>query len=332
MQEIAPVANEIVNVQANVTSTAGINRVNLYYATGIVGNFIKVQMFDDGTHNDGSLGDGIFGASIPGFSSNTFVRYYIEAIANNTALSASYLPTGAEHDIFVYRVQASQLPNGVVINEIMASNTTTATDEVGEFEDWIELYNNNSTPVDLSGFYLSDDSANLTKWQIPAGTTIDANGYLIFWADDEQADGPSHTSWKLSAAGEEVFLSDASQSIADSMTFGAQTTDMGFARVPNGIGDFLIQAPTFNANNQTLSTESFELDAMVVYPNPASTTLSIINRGALEGSKVILYNALGQKVYEAAALPEMNINTDNFSNGVYILNCNNYNKKIIIKN
>ena len=39
----------------------------------------------------------------------------------------------------------------------MASNDSTITDEHGEYDDWIELYNNTNNPIDLSGYYLSDN-------------------------------------------------------------------------------------------------------------------------------------------------------------------------------
>lgn len=333
MAETVPVANEVANVKASVTSTSGINKVNLYYATGLVGNFTVTQMFDDGAHNDGAASDGVYGASIPGYAAGTFVRYYIEAIANNATLSASYLPTGAEHDIFVYTVAAEQAPNGVVINEILASNAAGATDEAAEFEDWIELYNNNTTAVDLSGFYLTDDATNLIKWQIPSGTTIPANGYLIVWADEDQDQGPLHSNFKLSASGEVVVLSDPSQGLVDSVTFGAQTADTGYARVPNGTGAFVSQAPTFNANNEIpLANPSVSVSDVVIYPNPASNVIYIANAQALEGKKVVLYNALGQKVYEATASAGMEINTSAYASGLYFLKSDGLTKKIIIRN
>lgn len=331
MAETVPVANEAANVKATVTSVSGINKVNLYYATGLVGNFTVAQMHDDGAHNDSASGDGIYGASIPGYAAGTFVRYYIEAIANNATLSAAYLPAGAEHDIFVYTVTAEQAANGVVINEILASNSAGATDEAGELEDWIELYNNNATAVDLGGYYLTDDATNLTKWQIPAGTTIAGNGYLIVWADEDQDQGVLHSNFKLSAGGEVVILSDQSQGSVDSVTFGTQTADMGYARVPNGTGDFTIQAPTFNANNTLLGTPGFAASDIAIYPNPATNAINITNAGVIEGKPIAIYNALGQKVYEATATAEMQIDTGHLTPGMYFLKSDGLTKKIIIR-
>ena len=329
---VEPIANEGVNIKALVTSTSGINKVNLYYASGIVGNFTKVQMFDDGAHNDDLANDGTFGAQIPGQIAGTFMRYYVEAIANNASLSASYLPTGAEHDIFIYRVQQVLGPNGVVINELMAQNNTTVTDEVGDYEDWIELYNNNATPVDLSGYYLTDTSAQLTKWQIPTGTIIPANGYLIIWADSEPVDGPLHASFKLASTGESVVLSNPSLLLVDQISYGAQTIDMGFARVPNGTGSFTIQSPTFNANNSPLSTVNFNQQNkdFIVYPNPTSSSINVAISNLIENKKIRVYNQLGQLVIENEANEQTSINVSTLSVGTYIVNYGTISKKLII--
>lgn len=245
----APKSGEEAYVKAAVTSTNGISAVNLYYATGIVGNFEMTSMYDDGLHEDGAAVDGLYAGIIPAFDAGTFVRYYVEAVGGNAALSASYLPTGAEHDVFVYTVQQAEAITGVVINELLASNTAGVTDEAGEHDDWIELYNTNNFSVDLSGYYMSDDNTIPDQWQIPAGTVIGAHDYLIIWADEDGDQGPLHSNFKLSTAGESVLLYDPFLVVLDQVSFGQQVSDKGYARVPNGTGPFVIQAATFHASN-----------------------------------------------------------------------------------
>ena len=60
----------------------------------------------------------------------------------------------------------------VVINEALAHTN-------GADGDWIELYNTTNSPVDISGWFLSDDTANVEKYQFPAGTIIPAHGYKV---------------------------------------------------------------------------------------------------------------------------------------------------------
>ena len=90
----------------------------------------------------------------------------------------------------------------VVINEVCAANWDLLMAD-GEYEDWIELYNAGGGVVDLSGFFLSDKASDPGKWPIPAGTTIPANGHLLFFASKKDGfiSGQYHTNFKLTAAG-----------------------------------------------------------------------------------------------------------------------------------
>ena len=45
----------------------------------------------------------------------------------------------------------SVLSQNIVINEILSSNSFSNTDEDGTYQDWIELYNNGTTTINLSG-------------------------------------------------------------------------------------------------------------------------------------------------------------------------------------
>ncbi len=100
-----PTADEEVTIRTKVTSTAGISKVVLYYGLGLYGRFIKLDMFDDGKHNDGYANDGLYATQIPKYSAATWVRFYVEATASNPTKSVSYAPVGAEHDVFVYQVK-----------------------------------------------------------------------------------------------------------------------------------------------------------------------------------------------------------------------------------
>ncbi len=328
----SPVANEAAIIQATVTSSSGISGVNLYYATGLVGNFTVTPMYDDGAHDDGASGDGLFGAQIPGYAAQTFVRYYIEAIADNTAHSASYLPTGAEHDIFIYTVVESFASNGVVINEILASNDMGQTDEAGEHEDWIELYNTNDFEVDLSGFYLSDNNTVPDKWQVPAGTVLPADSYLIIWADEDKDDGPYHASFKLSVGGESLLFSDSGLNVVDQMEFGAQTIDMGYARIPNGTGDFVIQPTTFNANNEdaTGTSETETSLSFRIYPNPFTDQLWIRAEQMDTPMEYILTDQTG-RIVKAGKLPDDHsmIPVYDLSPGMYFVRLGNTNSIVV---
>src|SRR5204862_2141323 len=72
-----------------------------------------------------------------------------------------------------------------LITEFVASNTNGLVDNFGRTSDWIEIYNPNSTNLDLGGYFLTDDPNNLHKWQIPTGENLGGNGYLVIFASGD---------------------------------------------------------------------------------------------------------------------------------------------------
>ena len=103
------------------------------------------------------------------------------------------------------------LAGDVVISELMAVNNTTLTDEDNASTDWIELFNNSTEPVNIGGWYLTDDAADLTKWQFP-DVTIGADEFLVVFASDKDRRDPAselHTNFKLTSAGEYLGLVQA---------------------------------------------------------------------------------------------------------------------------
>jgi len=126
----------------------------------------------------------------------------------------------------------------IAINELMASNGTTASDPQGQFDDWIELHNYGDLPLDVGGMYLTDDLTQPTKWRIPTDdsvlTTIPPSGYLLIWADGDAEDPGLHASFKLDAAGEDIglFAADGT-TLIDAASFPAMTTDVSYGRCPD---------------------------------------------------------------------------------------------------
>ncbi len=144
--------------------------------------------------------------------------------------------------------------NLIVINEIMAANTTAHPDERGEYDDWIELYNPGDSPVDIGGMHLTDKSDNSELWQIPLGhsetTTIEPLGYLILWADKDIADGPLHINFKLDADGEQIALYDVDEeTLIDAVEFDDQVTDVSFGSTTDGGDVWHTLGPTPNSTN-----------------------------------------------------------------------------------
>lgn len=327
-----PSSADAVTVRAEVTYPSGVSVVKCYYSNTLVGNFTAIQMFDDGTHDDDAAGDGIYGATIPPAAAGSWMRFYVEATANTTAQSVRYDPPGAEHNVYFYIVSpVVSNDHDVVINELMASNSTTIQDPNGDYDDWIEFYNTSNQPKDISGYYLTDNPVNLTKWQFPANTIIPPNGYFIVWADEDSSQGAYHCNFKLSASGEQLIFLNPSGEIVDSVSWGQQVTDMGYARVPNGTGLFIIQQPTFSYNNNLTSVIEHNLHATLeVFPNPAQHVVQISLSQLTDLQTLDIINTQGQLVYSARPLNRMAINTTTWEPGVYCIRYGSLYKKLVI--
>lgn len=169
-------------------------------------------------------------------------------------------------------VQAQNL----FVNEFLASNDSCCTDEYGEFDDWIEIYNPGPNPVDIGGMYITDDLTDPTAWQIPATapdtTTIPAGGFLVLWADKQSEQGVLHVEIKLSSGGEQIglYASDGT-TVIDTLTFGAQTTDVSEGRYPDASGNWLnFDNPTPGNTNKTIPVVVNEFMASndAYFPDP----------------------------------------------------------------
>ena len=114
------------------------------------GVFNGIDLYDDGNHEDEQANDGIYGGKYSVNQTSGTIKYYLTAFDSQN--QTGRFPRCGEIDLN-YNPEVSKL----VINELMASNEIAYADSSGEYDDWIELYNNTSSPIDLFGYYLKDN-------------------------------------------------------------------------------------------------------------------------------------------------------------------------------
>jgi hypothetical protein len=247
------------------------NTVQMAYRLSILERFEFVDMFDDGLHDDGAVGDGVYGSTpiTPGAD----MQYYIYA---ENDLAGVFLPEHAAREFLSIDVNQD-----LVINELMADNEATMADQDEEYDDWVELYNNSDSEIQLGTYYLSDDGTDLMQWSIP-DTLLEPFGFITIWADNDEEQEGLHANFKLSAGGESLFLTTESGVIINEVTFPSQVADLSWGRSLDGIGDFIQMAPTFNRSNEETLAFDEKVDVQPQsmrlsqnYPNPfnGSTTI-----------------------------------------------------------
>ncbi|MEX1307710.1 MAG: lamin tail domain-containing protein, partial [Eubacteriales bacterium] len=125
---------------------------------------------------------------------------------------------------------------GVIINEVMSSNSGFLPDQDGDFPDWIELYNPTDTAINLSGYGLSDDEGEPIKYALP-DITIEPYGYLIVFASDKAISSTDavfqHTNFKLSSDGDLIIFSNRAGEQLDRIDLGAIPTNQSVGRNPD---------------------------------------------------------------------------------------------------
>ena len=123
---------------------------------------------------------------------------------------------------------------GVILNELMAANSTGLRDEDGDASDWIELRNLNSVPVDLAGWFLTDEAGNLAKWRFPS-VALEPNGFLVVFASGKNRGtnlNRLHTNFQLASGGEFLALINAITNVVSSFApaFPSQPPDVSYGR------------------------------------------------------------------------------------------------------
>ena len=152
-------------------------------------------------------------------------------------------------------------PVGPIISEIVTSNATTLTDEDGDRPDWIELHNPTRTAIDLTGYHLSDDPAQPTRWPLPP-ITLEPEDHLVVFAsgkDRRAASGELHTNFRIAQADEPVLLvGPQGATIADQLEPGPIPRNASYGRHPQHPDRTCYYAfPTPGAAN---GTECFDRD------------------------------------------------------------------------
>ena len=241
--------------------------------------------------------------------------------------------------VTAYLKPDSSSVNSIFINEVMAKNSSGITDENGEYEDWIELYNAGSSPVNLAGLYLSDKLEVKNAWKIPEGnpgkTTISPKGYLLFTADNEPSQGLLHAGFSLDKEGEAVFLfriTGQEINLIDSLRFGAQHANISYGRYPDGSANFqFMTVSTPRAANywKPVIINSIRVpqsnDKLTVYPVPAHGRLFVKFNDLIKESgntvRINIYSTTGRLIsstqHRKSGLIEISL--DRQPPGMYLL-------------
>jgi hypothetical protein len=239
----APVATDTVRVHADVTDNLGLDEVCIEFR--VDGGMMMATAA-------GVLSGSTYEGTIPPYPAGSFVEYLVVARDGNANVTVS--PPGAPGTMYSYTVGGYSLT--VSINEVLADPPTTAADSTqgdanrdgagNSFEDeFVEIVNFGTQPVDISGWTLSDDDAAGSEFAFPPGTVLPPLGLatlfgggapqgfagLVFVDDGRIGNGLGNT-------GDTVQLK-RSGAVVDVLAYGAEGgNNESLIRVPDGTGNW----------------------------------------------------------------------------------------------
>lgn len=211
-------------------------------------------------------------------------------------------------------------PALLYINEVLAANQTGITDEAGQREDWFEIYNPNNFPVNIGGYYISDNPEVRNKWRVPVdfqdSVTVPALGWRLFWADDDTQQGVRHTNFRLRNNAEYLGLfSSDGFSIADEVSWEYIFPDQSLGRFTDGSPvwvQFSETTPDASNNGAFLEVSNVQATALRVFPNPTHELLLFSKNVDAQ-----IYSSSGVLIDYISRANTHNVS--HFANGVYFI-------------
>lgn len=295
-------------VVSSYAEDANLNSVSLEYRIN-GGAWQQTPMHDDGQNGDLMADDRIYTLSLTGMEGNTLIEFSIKATDN------SQLTTIRPCSPIQYTIPSGNVYN-LYINEFMASNSSTITDENGEYDDWIELYNAGNSTIWLGDKYLTDNLSSPVKWALP-DTTIAPGSFMLVWADGQPEQGQMHTNYKLDKDGEEIGLFDNEASgytLLDAVTYELQSTDISMGRITDASVDWkFFNIPTPESTNSLVGIDVNTPTSDRIWPTPVNSGTIFIS----EKMNFSIYDMQGRRLLQFRDCRQADVSS--LTNGIYIL-------------
>lgn len=155
------------------------------------------------------------------------------------------------------KIWNSAANSSLIINELMPKNSSNYADAAGDFQDWAEVYNAGSAPINIASYFLSNRWSEPDRWPMP-NVTLEPGQHMLLWCDDEMDEGPLHTSFTLNGSEDELYIfqkEDEAWRLTDSISWTNAPENNSFGRAIDGDSNWIwfehqsANPPTPNASN-----------------------------------------------------------------------------------
>ncbi len=179
-------------------------------------------------------------------------RVYAQIEGESYTVTDRASPGYDNTDAGVAEYRATQVPSsGLIISEVMPSNSQYLLQTNGEYYDWIELKNISDISIDLGNYSISNDPKNLTLFQLP-DVTLNPGEYLILiCSGDASLSTKKYTHAPFTLSREEcwVYLTRSSGQLADFIHVYDVPYQGSVGRPSDDFGTYYFTKPTPAAPN-----------------------------------------------------------------------------------
>ncbi|WP_306644066.1 CotH kinase family protein [Sanyastnella coralliicola] len=274
--------------------------------------------------------DGIVTASIS--LTETFENEWQASTPVSTSLDGlhyqiKYSRDGIESSAFCEPkwIWISPVETGLVLNELMSTNSSNIADNAGDYDDWFELYNMNPTGIALADYWITDNLTYPAKYRYREGN-ISGTGHRLFWADKEDEEGLDHANFRLSGSGESLTIVTEDQGalrIVDNISFGEIPTNFSLGRSTDGAPDWIVfDQPTPNASNGVVHVHENTSYGPSIYPNPTTGVLFVTST-----EEIKVYNIEGRLLETFQSTKQIDLS--HYPAGCYLIALGNRKVRIL---
>lgn len=182
------------------------------------------------------------------------------------------------------------------INEVMSRNESSNVDKDGEYSDWIELYNSSNNPINLNNYGLSDNEDDLNKWTFP-DVEISSQSFLLVYASGKDYNANElHSNFSIKGSGENLFLTNTTGEIIDSVEAVDILADQSYGRSIDGAGDWVFFSTPTPAITNTNGVVFNQQTAITLNEIQSYNTTSIQDQFGEYSDWIELHNSSSQAV------------------------------------
>jgi len=195
--------------------------------------------------------------AIDGVNGEEEITYYEYSISSKELVAGTNViaveihqndPGSSDLSFDLFAEAYEKIFDRIVITEVLPSNVSYYPDpEFNNFIDYIEIFNPTHESIALDGYFLTDDLSIKNKWSFPSGSLIEANNFLLVFAD--ASNQGLHTNFKLSKNGEAIGLFSPDFELVDSITYPALIPNISYGKSFTGEGQVYFGTPSPGKEN-----------------------------------------------------------------------------------